>query len=89
MARKKTAGWVLGLGASAFPFAGYILSRTVGIPGDSGDIGNWGYTLGTVSLFVEASFVVIAAACLYRIFLAQRVDSADLAELREPVSVYT
>jgi hypothetical protein len=89
VARKKTAGWVLGLGASAFPFTGYILSRTVGIPGDSGDVGNWGYTLGTVSLVVEASFVAIAALCLYKILLAQRVDSADLIELREPVSVHT
>jgi hypothetical protein len=88
VARKKTAGWVLGLGASAFPFIGYILSRTVGIPGDSGDIGNWGYTLGQVSLGVEASLVVIASVCLYRIFLAQRADSADLVELREPVSVH-
>jgi hypothetical protein len=64
VARKKTAGWVLGLGASAFPLIGYILSRTVGIPGDSGDIANWGYTLGQVSLGVEASFVVIASVCL-------------------------
>jgi hypothetical protein len=88
VARKRTAGWVLGLGASAFPFTGYILSRTVGIPGDSGDIGNWGYTLGQVSLGVEASFVVIASVCLYRIFLARRADSADLVEPWEPLSVH-
>jgi hypothetical protein len=81
VARKKTAGWLLGLGASVFPFTGYILSRTIGVPGDSGDIGNWGYRLGQVSLVVEASYVLIACVCLYRIYLAQRADSAGPDEL--------
>lgn len=89
VARQKTAGWVLGLGASAFPFTGYILSRTVGVPGDPGDVGNWHYTLGSVSLAVEASFVIIACVSLYRIFLAQRAVPVDLADLQDPVSVYT
>ena len=35
-------GWaadvLLGLG----PFTGYIASRAVGLPGDRGDVGNWG-----------------------------------------------
>jgi hypothetical protein len=75
VARKRTAGWVLGLGASAGPFTGYVLSRAVGLPGDSGDVGNWGYTLGQVSLVVEGLFVVIACVCLHRIFLAQRPNS--------------
>jgi hypothetical protein len=65
--RGKTLGWVFALGASAGPFTGYILSRTVGIPGDSGDIGNWGYTLGTVSLIVEASLFLLTVATLLRI----------------------
>jgi hypothetical protein len=81
VARKKTAGWVLGLGASVGPFTGYILSRSVGIPGDSGDIGNWGYTLGTVSLLVEGAFVIIACVCLYRIY---RVQGTDIAEFVTP-----
>jgi hypothetical protein len=87
VARKKTAGWVLGLGASAGPFVGYILSRTVGIPGDSGDIGNWGYTLGQVSLAVEGSFMVIASVCLYRIYLAQRANSGEPVEVQPRVAV--
>jgi hypothetical protein len=64
--RGRILGWVLGLGATALPFIGYMLSRTVGIPGDSGDIGNWGYLLGTVSLFVEGTFVVLGVFVLVR-----------------------
>jgi hypothetical protein len=65
--RGKVFGWLLGLASSIVPFVGYILSRTVGVPGDSGDVGNWGYLLGTVSLIVEGTFVVLAIYCLLRI----------------------
>jgi hypothetical protein len=65
--RGKALGWVLGLGSSLGPMTGYILSRTVGLPGDRGDVGNWGYALGTASLVVEGSFVVLAVICLVRI----------------------
>jgi hypothetical protein len=65
--RGKVLGWVLGLASSIGPMTGYVLSRTVGIPGDTGDIGNWGYLLGTVSLLVEGAFIVLAALSLWRI----------------------
>ena len=48
----------------AGPFAAYILSRTVGVPGDHGDVGNWGYWVGTVSLFVEAALVALSVSML-------------------------
>jgi hypothetical protein len=65
--RGMVVGWVLGLASSVGPMAGYILSRTVGVPGDPGDIGNWGYLLGTVSLAVEGAFVVLAVISLWRL----------------------
>jgi hypothetical protein len=65
--RGKTIGWLLGLASSIGPMTGYILSRTMGLPGDPGDVGNWGYLLGTVSLIVEGSFIVLAVICLMRI----------------------
>lgn len=55
-----TAGTLLGIG----PFIAYVLSRTVGVPGDHGDVGNWGYWVGTVSLFVEAALVVLSVSML-------------------------
>jgi hypothetical protein len=70
--RGKLIGWVLGLAFTVGPFVGYVLSRTVGVPGDPGDVGNWGYLLGTVSLLVEGSFVILAAFCLTRLYRAGR-----------------
>jgi hypothetical protein len=51
---------LLGVG----PFAAYVLSRSVGVPGDPGDVGNWGYWVGTVSLFVEAGLVALSVSML-------------------------
>jgi hypothetical protein len=64
--RGKAFGWLLGLASSIGPMTGYVLSRTTGLPGDSSDIGNWGYVLGTLSLVAEGSFVVLAVVCLLR-----------------------
>ena len=58
------AGWAAGALLGAGPFAGYVLSRSVGVPGDPGDIGNWGYWVGTVSLFIEAALVVLSVSML-------------------------
>jgi hypothetical protein len=64
--RQKTAGWLLAALVSIGPFIAYILSRTVGLPGDPGDVGNWGYMLGTVSLVVEGSLFLLSAFALRR-----------------------
>jgi hypothetical protein len=58
------AGWAAGVLLGVGPFAAYIVSRTVGVPGDPGDVGNWGYWVGTVSLFVEAALVVLSVSML-------------------------
>jgi hypothetical protein len=44
------------------PLAGFILSRSVGLPADGGDIGNWTEPLGLVSMFVETLLALLAAA---------------------------
>jgi hypothetical protein len=81
--RGKTLGWILGLASSAGPLTGYLLSRSVGLPGDPGDVGNWGYLLGTVSLIVEGSFVVLAVVCLVRTRSASRPDVLQTVQLME------
>jgi hypothetical protein len=58
------AGWAAGVLLGAGPFAAYILSRTVGLPGDPGDVGNWGYWVGTVALLVEAALVTLSVSML-------------------------
>ena len=57
-------GWAAGILLAAGPFVGYIASRTVGVPGDPSDVGNWGYWVGTVSLFVEAALITLSAGML-------------------------
>lgn len=57
-------GWAAGLLLGAGPLIGYLASRTVGLPGDHGDVGNWGYWVGTVSLFVEAALIVLSLTML-------------------------
>jgi hypothetical protein len=92
--RGKLFGWLLGLASSIGPMTGYVLSRTVGIPGDAGDVGNWGYLLGTVSLVVEGSFVVIAGICLMRLgrqasstgTLPRAAHAMDGGKLTTPIS---
>jgi hypothetical protein len=56
------------LGALLLPVGamlGYVISRTVGIPGGADDIGNWTESLGLASLFVEGALVALAAGVLH------------------------
>ena len=69
-------GWAAGVVLGAGPFAAYIASRTVGVPGDPHDVGNWGYWVGTVSLFVEAALIMLSVSMLWA--MGQR-RSAGLA----------
>jgi len=58
------AGWAAGVLLGAGPFVAYVLSRSVGVPGDPGDVGNWGYWVGTVSLFIEVALVALSVSML-------------------------
>jgi hypothetical protein len=71
-------GWAAGALLGSGPFVAYILSRSVGLPGDPGDVGNWGYWVGTVSLFIEATLVLLSVSML----LALR-QLAGLAGVRD------
>jgi len=57
-------GWAAGVLLGTGPFLGYLASRSVGVPGDHADIGNWGYWVGTESLIVEAALVVLSVGML-------------------------
>lgn len=51
-------GWGLGLLVAGGTFIGYIISRTVGLPGLKPD--EWLEPLGITSLIVEAAYVALA-----------------------------
>jgi hypothetical protein len=63
--RTKWLGWAAGVMLGAGPFLGYLASRSIGLPGDHGDVGNWGYWVGTVSLIVEADLVILCLGMLW------------------------
>jgi hypothetical protein len=49
---------------AAGAIAGYVLSRTTGLPNSTGDIGNWTEPLGLASLFVEGIVVALGTTAL-------------------------
>jgi Na+/melibiose symporter-like transporter len=53
-------GWIAVAALAAGPLVGYLLTRTVGLPGDTGDIGNWIESLGIASLFAESAVLGLA-----------------------------
>jgi hypothetical protein len=63
------AAGLVGIG----PFVAYLLTRSVGLPGDPGDVGNWSDPLGTASLFVEATLVLMAVSVLHRLWRTERL----------------
>ena len=56
------------------PFIGYVLDRTMGLPGAMGDIGNWTEPLGMASLFVE---VCVVALSLYGLSLLRHARAGS------------
>jgi hypothetical protein len=58
LGRKPWRAWMLTGAVAAGPFLGYIVSRSVGLPGATDNIGNWTEPLGLAALFVE--FLVVA-----------------------------
>src|SRR5258707_9473370 len=56
--------WMATLVLPVMVLAGFVLSRTTGLPKATGDIGNWGEPLGIASMFVEGILVLLSASVL-------------------------
>jgi hypothetical protein len=57
-------GWSLGALVAAGALVGYVLSRTVGMPGLPAEPDAWLEPLGVISLLAEGLFVALAARML-------------------------
>lgn len=53
-------------GIAAMVMLGYVVSRSIGLPDATDDIGNWFEPLGLASLFVEGVIVFLAVSGLIR-----------------------
>jgi hypothetical protein len=58
--RQSTWGWLLGVGIAIGSLIGYVLSRTVGLPGM--EIEEWLTPTGVFSLLVEGVFLLLVLA---------------------------
>lgn len=52
--------WALAAGVAVGPLIAYLWSRSIGLPGDAPDIGNWLCTLGMVALLVESFLLALS-----------------------------
>ena len=68
--------WVAAAALAGMTMAGYALSRSVGLPASTVDIGNWEEPLGLASLFVEA---VVVALSLYALGVVGKQAPAAIA----------
>jgi len=64
LVRGDRRGWLLGGATCLATFVGFVLTRTVGLPGSMDDVGNWGESIGTWSLVFEGLVVVLGATVL-------------------------
>ena len=72
------AGWIC-LSAAL----GYVLTRSVAMPGDPGDVGNWLEPLGVAALITEGIVVVLAALVLLDEFMPARPRARSVVYSRE------
>jgi hypothetical protein len=59
--------WVGAAVLCTLVLAGFVVSRTIGLPGaPADDIGNWSEPLGMASLFIEATVVWLSLSAIMR-----------------------
>jgi hypothetical protein len=56
--------WAAAGGLAGLILLGYVISRAVGLPGFTGDIGEWAEPRGMVAMVVESLTVVLSGAVL-------------------------
>jgi hypothetical protein len=61
--------WMAAGTLAALTLVGFVLSRTTGLPGSNGDVGNWSEGLGLASMFVETGVILLSG---YALALARR-----------------
>lgn len=62
--RPRITAWLVAAGVALGPIVGLTLSRSVGLPMATDDIGNWGETLGVEALATEGCLLALCAVVL-------------------------
>jgi hypothetical protein len=64
LTRPSLGAWLVSGLTSAAALAGYILTRSIPVPGDTADVGNWLEPLGLAAIIAEGVVVILAASIL-------------------------
>jgi hypothetical protein len=80
LTRPSSAAWQFGGVICFLAAGGYILTRSVPIPGDRGDVGNWLEPLGVAALFTEVVVVVLAGLVLTSILTHRHAAYSDSSD---------
>ncbi len=77
LARPSSVAWQFSGLVCLLAAGGYILTRSLPVPGDRGDVGNWLEPLGVAALFTEGVVAILAGLVLASIWTrAQRGATA-------------
>jgi hypothetical protein len=71
LASPSPAAWQVSAVLCVAAFAGYVLTRSVPVPGDKGDVGNWLEPLGIVALMTEGIVTILAVIVLASLYNGQ------------------
>jgi hypothetical protein len=74
LARPSPVAWQVTALVCVSAFAGYVLTRSVPVPGDRGDVGNWLEPLGVVALMTEGIVTILAVLVLASIYPSRGVN---------------
>ena len=64
--RHRVEGWYLGGATAAATLIGYVLTRTTGLPGSAGDIGNWSEPMAIYAMVAEILVIIAGAVVFFR-----------------------
>jgi hypothetical protein len=79
--RNSRLGWQLAGGVCLATLVGFALTRTVGLPKSTDDIGNWLEPMGLASLFIEGIVVAVAAYALTQARSAVAASSGSVRRM--------
>jgi hypothetical protein len=72
LARPSSVAWQFSGVVCFLAAGGYILTRSVPVPGDRSDVGNWLEPLGVAALFTEGIVAILAGLVLASIWARRR-----------------
>lgn len=78
--------WAATVVFAAVPLIGYLISRSIGLPGDTDDLGDWMNSLGIASLFVESGLIALGVTRLWQLAHARARTGSRRSGLKHTIT---